>query len=80
MKLTFEQIKNITTGAVKVTEKDGKVSFARFTDEQVQLYDRVCREKNSSLNTRCRAAAGIRLRFKTNSQKLKMIVEVSKCT
>lgn len=80
MKLTFEQIKSITTGAVSVTEKDGKVSFARFTDEQVQLYDRVSRENNNALNTRCRAAAGIRLRFKTNSQKLKMTVEVSKCT
>lgn len=46
----------------------------------MQLYHRVCREKNSSLNTRCRASAGIRLRFKTNSQKLKMTVEISKCT
>ena len=80
MQLDFEQIKSITTGAVKVTQKDGIISFSRFTDEQIQLYDRVCREKNSSLNTRCRAAAGIRLRFKTNSQKLKMTVEVSKCT
>ncbi len=80
MQLNFEQIKSITTGAVKVSEKDGKFSFSRFTDEQIRLYDRVCHEKNNSLNTRCRAAAGIRLRFKTNSQKLKMTVEVSKCT
>lgn len=38
MKLSFNQIKQITTGAVLVKEEDGMISLKRFTQEQEELY------------------------------------------
>ena len=80
MKLSLEQIKNITTGAVRVEEEKGKLRFFRFTDEQEALYKKASMELNRPFYDRCAATAGIRLRFKTNSQTLRLAVEVLKCT
>ena len=38
MKLNFNQIKEITTGAVLVSKEDGMISLKRFTQEQEELY------------------------------------------
>ena len=38
MKLNFSQIKEITTGAVRVKEENGMISLKRFTEEQEALY------------------------------------------
>lgn len=80
MKLSLEQIKSITTGAVRVKEEQGKIRFFRFTQEQESLYKRASIELNRSFYDRCAATAGIRMMFKTNSQTLGLVVEVLKCT
>lgn len=74
MKLTFEQIKSITTGAVCVEKEDDKIRFHRFTDQQEIVYGK----GGKTFNVRCAASAGIRFRFKTNSQTLKLKFEILK--
>lgn len=74
MKLTLEQIKSITLGAVHVEQENDKIRFHRFTEQQEILYGK----GSNTFNVRCAASAGIRLRFKTNSQTLKMKFEIRK--
>ena len=38
MKLTLEQIKSVTLGAVDVWEENGLVCFCRFSKEQMEMY------------------------------------------
>ena len=66
MKLNYEQIKEITTGAVRVLENGDKIEFHRFTDEQEIIYGKISQEQDRKFNERCKASAGIRFFFKTN--------------
>lgn len=61
MKLTLEQIKNITQGAVHLKKKSDGIRFYRFTKEQIEAYNDF---------PICRFTAGIKLAFKTNSTQL----------
>lgn len=80
MKLNYEQIKEITTGAVSVLENDDKIEFHRFTDEQEIIYGKISKEQDRKFNERCKASAGIRLWFKTDSKTLKMVFNIEKST
>ncbi len=66
MKLTFEQIKSVTQGALRVFEENGRIKLMRFTEEQQELYSTI--DKGFHLKTF--ASAGIRLEFLTDSQSL----------
>ncbi len=70
MKLNLEQIKNITAGAVRITEEDGAVRFFRFSEEQIEMYKNVRKDfYNKTFST-----AGVKLKFKTNSKTLALSV------
>ena len=73
MKVTFEQIKKITKGAVLVEEIDGAVQFHRFNREQEELY----RQTNADFYKKSFATSGVRLEFITDSPTLSMEVRVS---
>ena len=73
MKLSFEQIKEITTGAARVEEKDGIVNFYRFTKEQDALYG----ERTPGMYMKTLATSGIKLSFKTNSKKIFLKIQVT---
>ena len=73
MKLNFEQIKAVTTGAEIVKEYDGGVRFSRFTEEQNHLY----RNRTEACYLRSLSSAGIKLAFVTDSRNLKLRVNVS---
>ena len=66
MKLKFDQIKEIITGAVRVTEKNGAVELYRLTEEQEELY----RATNFFFYNRSFSSAGIKLLFRTDSKTL----------
>jgi len=66
MKLNFEQIKAISTGAVRFEEDEEGVKLYRFTMEQEKLYE----ETNTDFFKRSQATAGIKLAFETNSKTL----------
>lgn len=66
MKLSFEQIKDITEGAVRIENDSDVVSFYRFTTEQEEFYK--ARNKDSYIKSL--ASAGVKLLFKTDSTTL----------
>ena len=73
MKLTFEQIKAVTLGAVRVEETQGGIRFCRFTKAQEDLYDSYSQDfLKKSFST-----AGICLRFRTDSTCLGLKATVS---
>ena len=80
MKLNSEQIKSITTGAVSIKEKEGKLEFSRFNDEQLEMYRLSSIERKDFFFDKCHATAGVKLSFKTNSTSLYMSGSVSICT
>ena len=66
MKLTFEQLKAISTGAVRFEEDEVGIKLFRFTKEQEKLYE----ETDIEFYNRSQATAGIKFAFRTNSKKL----------
>ena len=73
MKLTMEQIRAITFGAVRVEEIDGCVHFFRFTEEQESYYQK--QTYNKGFYGKTFSTAGIRLEFVTNSRTLSLKIE-----
>lgn len=70
MKLTLEQIKSITEGAVEVWQEQDTVCFSRFSAEQRALYQAASKD----FYTRSQSTAGIKLRFRTDSKTLALRV------
>ena len=68
MKLSYETILKIAQGAARIEEHDGYVCFYRFTKAQEELY---CSVKEDFYN-KTFATAGVRLAFKTNSERLSL--------
>ena len=66
MKLNLEQIRDITCGAASVTEEQNGIHFFRFTQDQMDLYQK----EHEEHYIKTLSSAGIRLRFRTNSEKL----------
>ncbi len=73
MKLNYEQIKGITTGAEIIEESREGFCFSRFTEEQNVLY----KNRDEDCYLRSLSTAGIKLCFKTDSQALFMRVKTS---
>lgn len=63
MELTYQQIRAVTHGAVRVREKEDGIRFFRLTEEQMEMF----REDNPDIMHNC---AGIKLVFRTNSRSL----------
>lgn len=72
MKLNFEQIKAISTGAVRFEEKENGVILYRFTKKQEQLYEKT----NIEFFERSQSTAGVKLSFKTNSKSLRIKTKI----
>lgn len=66
MQLTYEQIKNITCGAVQVIQMPEGVRFHRFTQAQRDMYE----VKNKEFFLKAHATAGVKLSFRTDSRLL----------
>lgn len=74
MKLTFVQIKSITTGAVSIEQEENGICFYRFNPEQRTLYQPRVRY----LTEKMLSTAGIQLSFRTDSSTLFLRTTVSK--
>lgn len=66
MKLSFEQVRSITTGAVSVEQEPAGIRFYRFTDEQFALY----KKRNEKFFQKSKTTSGIKLCFRTDSSTL----------
>lgn len=73
MKLTFDEIKTIVKGAVRVEEKNDGFHFYRFTWEQEELY----RETSADFHKKTFATSCVRLEFITDSPTLSVEVQVN---
>ena len=72
MKLTYEQIRAISQGAVRCVEIEDAVCLYRFTQEQEELYKRV----SEDFYKKTFATAGVKLWFETDSATLFLRVNV----
>ena len=70
MKLSIDQIKSVTQGAVSVFEVDDNICFRRFTAEQEELY----RITNEEFWKKTFSTAGVKLCFQTDSEHLDLAV------
>ena len=66
MELSFEQIKSIAKGVVRVESNDGRIALLRFTKKQEDAY----KDRNDDFFKKVFATAGVRLEFSTNSTSL----------
>ncbi len=66
MKLSFEQIKEITVGAVRVVQTEEGIRFFKCTQKQIDAWMR----QRPDLGKNAAASTGIRLDFHTTSQNL----------
>ena len=76
MKLDSEQIKSITTGAVRIEEEENGIAFYRFTEKQAELY----RITDDNFYNRVLTTAGVRFMFKTDSKSLCLSAVVERKT
>ena len=70
MKLTYEQIKQITTGAIEIEQQEDGIHFYKCTKKQIAAWT----EKNKDLGMRAETSTGVCLDFHTNSQNLTLNV------
>ena len=70
MKLTYEQIKEITTGAIRTEQCEDGIHFYKCTDKQIAAWA----EKNKDLGKHAAGTTGVSLDFHTNSQNLTFTV------
>lgn len=66
MKLDLEKIREITTGAVKVTEENDGFHFYRFTDEQYEMY----RQYREDFYRFTYSTPGVHFEFETDGTEL----------
>ena len=77
MKLTFEEIKSITCGAVRFEETNGSLKLFRFTREQEIEYKKV---RPEGMCLKMYSSSGMKLVFKTDSETMSLKVNVKAST
>lgn len=70
--LNISQIRDMTTGAVRIEEIDNDLHFYRFTKQQEELY----KNRGDHLYKRTFATSGVKMYFRTNSQTLFLRTEI----
>lgn len=73
MNLNLSQIRDITTGAVRIKEIDNGIHFYRFTQQQEELY----KNRSDDFYKKTFATSGVQMRFQTNSQTLFLRTEIT---
>ena len=66
MRLAFEQIKQITKGAIRITQMEDGIHFYKCTEKQIAAWT----ARNKDLGARAAGTTGVRLDFHTSSQHL----------
>lgn len=71
MQLSFEQLKEITVGAVYMENIDGEMSFYKYFPNMIPMWA----EQNPSFEERAKTTTGVRFDFHTNSKHMKLEIE-----
>lgn len=81
MKLTFDQIRSVTLGAVSVEQEPDGIHFYRFGREQMALDKETCRQTQvTAFGKKRLATSGVKLSFRTDSRTLKVRADMSFAT
>ena len=70
MKLTLEDIKSITHGAVSITETERGYSFFRFNNDELKLYKSRKLYAGCDFDKKSYSTSGVQFEFKTDATKL----------
>lgn len=73
MNLNLSQIRDITTGAVRIEEIDNNIHFYRFTKQQEELY----KNRSEDFYKKTFSTSAVQMRFRTNSQTLFLRTEIT---
>lgn len=76
MFLNFEQIESAACGIVRTKTAGKWIGFYRFTEEQAEIYNRL----RPGLTTKTPATAGVRLAFRTDSDRVSFKYRFIKCS
>jgi len=76
MKLSISQIKDITTGAIRVTQEEDGFHFYHFTDPQAAIL----KERKEDFYRKAFCTSGVQFRFITDSRSLSLRVHTSRGT
>ena len=71
MQLSFDQLKEITVGAVYMENIDGEMSFYKYFPNMIPMWA----EQNPSFEERAKTTTGVRFDFHTNSKHIKLEIE-----
>ena len=71
MQLSFEQLKEITVGAVHMESVDGEMRFFKYFPYMIPMWA----EQNPSFEERAKTTTGIRFDFHTNSKHMSLGIE-----
>ena len=71
MRLNFNILKSITQGAASVTGEDCRISFSRFSEKEIALYQRTV------FANKIPASAGVQMVFRTDGDALSLKVRTS---
>lgn len=74
LKLSFEQIKAITVGAIRIEEESDGIHFYKCTQKQIDAWMR----QSVTLGGRAAGSTGVRLDFHTNSEALTVRIAAGK--
>ena len=74
MRLSFDQIKSVTVGALSVKREDDGIHFYKCTEKQIDAWYR----QREGLGNGARTTTGVRLDFITNSEKIQDTLPVAK--
>ena len=74
MNLGLSNMKDITTGAVRIENSAKGISFYRFTEQQQEAY----KNRSDDFYMKSFSASGVKMRFRTNSETLYLKVDVEK--
>lgn len=66
MRLTFDQIKAVTFGAVKIEQMGNRIRFSKCTQKQIDAWY----SESETLGQRAETTTGVRLDFRTNSKNI----------
>ena len=77
MRLTTEQIKDITLGTIYISEDTDGVIFHRFSEAEEEMYRDLDIKRKRTDSLRVMTPAGVKLSFKTNSTSLKISADLS---
>ena len=80
MQIDINSLRSATVGAVSISEENGGATFHRFSAPEEEMYKRLDAMRGRTDYNKGLAPAGIKLKFKTDSETLKISATASEAS